>query len=504
MTATLQTPLAEVPAGLRQPGGRKLGYARVSTNDQEPEAQELRLIADGCERVWTDKGASGAKASRPEWDKLRAELRPGDTLVAIRLDRIGRSVGNLVEVAESLDANGVALRVLDQSIDTSTPTGRLLFHMLAAIAEFERDLIIERTKDGQAVVRANGNLRRSFGGPAPLGLRDPGPADDDSRDWITDERAAAMLTRIADAILPGPNGSESLASAFATERATWDEPMTDDSGREVNEKMVRAALRRPATAGLLSADDEFPVIADPPMDLALWRKVRALFDSRRAPGRPVSDGETYWAGPLLRCDQCGNQLSGSLHRPRDSRGKVIDGATPVPYYRCGNAHKALGVTRPCKSVSIQAEPVNEAIMTAVLAWAGSSRHLRAAARRGEGVASERQRIENELAGWLAQMEALLPTQRYVPPSSFAEARDAIAREIDRLEAERDALDTEAGASVVVLRDLDWPNMSGAERRQYAREVMVTPVVVRKGRGGGRPLPASERFDLVPYTESEAA
>jgi DNA invertase Pin-like site-specific DNA recombinase len=504
MTTTLATPLANVPAGLTKPGGRKLGYARVSTDDQEPQAQELRLVADGCERVWTDKGASGAKASRPAWDELRRELRPGDTLVAIRLDRIGRSVANLVEVAEALDANAITLRVLDQSIDTSTPTGRLLFHMLAAIAEFERDLIIERTRDGQAVVRAKGNLRRSFGGPAPLGLRDPGPADDDSRDWEADDEIAAMLTRIADAILPGPNGQESLSAAWAAERAMWDEPITDDSGREVNEKMIRSALRRPATAGLLNADDEFPVLADPPMDLALWRKVRALFDSRRAPGRPTSDDDPYWAGPLLRCSLCGNQLSGSLHRPRDSRGKVIDGATPVPYYRCANAHKKLGVDKPCKRVSIQAEPVNEALETAVLAWAGSSKHLAAAARRTEGVASERQRIENELAGWNAQMVALLPTQRYVPAANFAEARDSIANEIDRLEAQRDALGTEAGLTVVAMSNLDWPNMPGTERRQYARETIATPIVVRPGRGGGNPLPAAERFDLLPFSESVAA
>lgn len=136
----------------------KIGYARVSTVDQHPEAQRDRLIEAGCDPalIFTDHGASGAKASRPEWDRCRSQLRKGDTLVAVRLDRIGRSVRNLIEVAADLESRGVNLVILDQSIDTATPTGRMLFHVLAAIAEFERDLIRERTRDGLASTTARG------------------------------------------------------------------------------------------------------------------------------------------------------------------------------------------------------------------------------------------------------------------------------------------------------------------------------------------------------------
>jgi len=133
-----------------------IGYARVSTDDQHPEAQEERLNAAGCTRIYTDHGASGAKASRPEWDKCRDRLEPGDTLVAVRLDRVGRSVRNLIDVADQLEARGVNLVLLDQGIDTRTPMGRMLFTILAAIAAFERDLIIERTKDGLAATTARG------------------------------------------------------------------------------------------------------------------------------------------------------------------------------------------------------------------------------------------------------------------------------------------------------------------------------------------------------------
>ena len=136
----------------------RIGYSRVSMDEQHPEAQEDRLRAEGCEEVFTDKGISGKLARRPKWDLCLAYLRRGDVLVTVRLDRIGRSVGNLIEVVRDLDARGIDLLVLDQAIDTTTPSGRLIFHVMAAIAEFERDLIRERTMDGLAAARARGRV----------------------------------------------------------------------------------------------------------------------------------------------------------------------------------------------------------------------------------------------------------------------------------------------------------------------------------------------------------
>jgi DNA invertase Pin-like site-specific DNA recombinase len=117
-------------------GMAMIGYARVSTSDQNPDAQAARLCEHGCTRVFSDHGVTGRLASRPQWDACRAFLRDGDVLVVTKLDRVGRSVGNLVSVAADLHENGVDLIVLDQAIDTATPAGRMLFHVLAAIAEF--------------------------------------------------------------------------------------------------------------------------------------------------------------------------------------------------------------------------------------------------------------------------------------------------------------------------------------------------------------------------------
>ena len=123
--------------------GDKVGYSRVSSNEQHPEVQTLRLNEAGCARVFEDKGTSGKLASRPQWDACLAYLRPGDTLVCIRLDRIGRSVKHLIQISEDLRARQIDLVVIEQGLDTRTAAGRMMFHILGSIAEFESDLISE-------------------------------------------------------------------------------------------------------------------------------------------------------------------------------------------------------------------------------------------------------------------------------------------------------------------------------------------------------------------------
>jgi DNA invertase Pin-like site-specific DNA recombinase len=132
-----------------------VGYARVSTRDQHPEHQLDTLAAAGCERIFHES-ASEMLAQRPELDATLAYLREGDVLVVTKLDRLGRSVKNLSDIALGLQGRGVGLKALTQEIDTTTPGGRLFFHLLAAFAEFEHDLIVERTMEGLAAARARG------------------------------------------------------------------------------------------------------------------------------------------------------------------------------------------------------------------------------------------------------------------------------------------------------------------------------------------------------------
>jgi DNA invertase Pin-like site-specific DNA recombinase len=139
-----------------------VGYARVSTRDQSPALQLEALAAAGCEKVFTES-VSGVNRDRPELRAALDYIRPGDALVVWKLDRLARSVRQL-ETAGDLQAREIGLKVLTQQIDTTTPGGRLVFHMFAAIAEFERELTLERTHAGLATARALG--RRSGRKPA--------------------------------------------------------------------------------------------------------------------------------------------------------------------------------------------------------------------------------------------------------------------------------------------------------------------------------------------------
>jgi DNA invertase Pin-like site-specific DNA recombinase len=132
-----------------------IGYARVSTIDQDLTLQIDALTNAGCERTFTDK-ASGTKSDRPGLANALEFVRSGDTLVVWKLDRLGRSIRGLIELAAGLSARNVDFRSLTDGFDTATPSGRLLFHILASVAEKERELVRERTIAGLAAVRAKG------------------------------------------------------------------------------------------------------------------------------------------------------------------------------------------------------------------------------------------------------------------------------------------------------------------------------------------------------------
>ncbi len=135
----------------------RLGYARVSTLQQDEALQRDALQAAGCDRIFVDK-ASGKLESRPALDALLDQARPGDAVVVWRLDRLGRSLRHLIETVSELQRRGVAFLSLTEKIDTSTPGGKLVFHLFGALAEFERDLIRERTAAGLAAARARGRV----------------------------------------------------------------------------------------------------------------------------------------------------------------------------------------------------------------------------------------------------------------------------------------------------------------------------------------------------------
>ncbi|MFG1366014.1 recombinase family protein [Xanthobacter versatilis] len=145
-----------------------VGYARVSTQDQNPALQLDALTAAGCEKVFTEK-ASGAQRDRPELAAALSYMRSGDSLVVWKLDRLARSLPQLIETVATLEDQGIGFRSLTEAIDTTTAGGKLVFHIFGALAEFERSVIRERTRAGLKAARDRG---RKGGRPPALSAAD--------------------------------------------------------------------------------------------------------------------------------------------------------------------------------------------------------------------------------------------------------------------------------------------------------------------------------------------
>ncbi len=134
-----------------------LGYARVSTKDQNLNGQRDALGVAGAERIFADT-VTGTARSRPELDRMLKELRSGDVVVATKYDRLARSLKDLLEIVDQIQAQGAGFRSLGEDIDTTSPAGRLVFHVFASIAQFERERIVERTKEGLEAARKRGRV----------------------------------------------------------------------------------------------------------------------------------------------------------------------------------------------------------------------------------------------------------------------------------------------------------------------------------------------------------
>ncbi|MCR9130791.1 MAG: recombinase family protein [Alphaproteobacteria bacterium] len=134
-----------------------LGYARVSTDDQSLDAQTDALSAAGAARLFADR-ISGSTRARPELDRMLDQLRPGDVVTVTKYDRLARSLKDLLEIVEAIGDRGAGFRSLAEDIDTTTPAGRLVFHVFASIAQFERERISERTREGLEAARKRGRV----------------------------------------------------------------------------------------------------------------------------------------------------------------------------------------------------------------------------------------------------------------------------------------------------------------------------------------------------------
>jgi DNA invertase Pin-like site-specific DNA recombinase len=209
------------------PRGDLLGYARVSTDQQNLALQLDALTNAGCRRIFRDVG-SGSLKHRPQLDECLRFLEPGDTLVVWRLDRLGRGLRHLIELVEDLDSREIGFRSLTENIDTTTSAGRLTFHIFGALAQFEREIIRERTRAGVAAARERGRM----GGRPPA---------------LTPEKiAAAQTMREENMTMP------SIAGALGVSVATLYRHLPPR--RPVPADKARSATRDPSRPEAMSGD----------------------------------------------------------------------------------------------------------------------------------------------------------------------------------------------------------------------------------------------------------
>ncbi|HCE23712.1 MAG TPA: DNA invertase [Hyphomonas sp.] len=166
-----------------------IGYARVSTDDQSLDSQTDALSAAGAEKVFADR-ISGSRRARPELDKMLDQLRDGDVVTVTKYDRLARSLKDLLEIVEAIRARGAGFRSMAEDIDTTTPAGRLVFHVFASIAQFERERISERTREGLASARKRGRI----GGRPPA--LSPAQRDEVRRMRDEEHRAVPEIARL--------------------------------------------------------------------------------------------------------------------------------------------------------------------------------------------------------------------------------------------------------------------------------------------------------------------
>jgi DNA invertase Pin-like site-specific DNA recombinase len=405
-----------------------IGYARVSKRLQNLDLQIDALERAGCQVIYRDK-MSGARDDRPEFTKALAATGPGDRLTVWRLDRAGRSLQHLLQIVDDLQQRNARFRSLNESIDTSGATGRLIFHILAALAEFERELMIERVMAGLEAARARGRV----GGPAPYGI---GP---DHTSIV--EAEATLLLEAAQRILDGETVSHLVDD--------WnDRGSTTRKGGSWSVTSIRTHLLNPRVVPVLGQDTH--------------NQLKMLFGDpdRQHLGRPAQ----HLLSGILRCGTCTQPLYGGH----------VTGDRWV--YRCRKARGSGGRFHGCGGVTVSLPKADtwaaEAFIVAICgeesALPGHVAAQLEATQAGVPTPVELAREQEELA----ELEAVLAT-RFATPEHWARATKLETRAAAAAQHQRAMPDLAALASLprteAKLHDR-WDAWTVPERRTWLKRV----------------------------------
>ncbi len=306
----------------------ELGYARVSTDDQRLDLQLDALNKAGCAEIFTDK-LSGARDDRPELERCLNRLRKGDTLIVWKLDRLGRSLHHLMTIMEDLEQRGINFKSLNESIDTTNHTGRFMFVIMGGLAEFERNLIRERTIAGKQASKSRGKFQ---GGKRMYGEE---PHGEKQKAAITAQQVAAerdLLKDLARSVLDG-------TSLSAITRDLRNRKITTANGGQWSPSALRRALTNQRTAAAILGDDQY-------RDL-----LRAFSDpeTRKKRGR----ASKYMLTGIIRC-QCGTRMYVNLQGTGQGN----------PRYRCLHSYNV----KSCRKVSVLAAPLEAYVTKETIRW----------------------------------------------------------------------------------------------------------------------------------------
>jgi DNA invertase Pin-like site-specific DNA recombinase len=415
-----------------------IGYARVSTLDQDPGLQLDALARGGCAPIYEEK-VSGVSAKRPVRDQVLAQLRPGDTLTVWKLDRLGRSITELHQIVEELEHRRVRFRCLTQPIDTSSPTGKFFFSMLAAFAVYERDMITERVRAGKARMLAEG---RHPGGRALFGFE---------ADHVTaNEEQAELLREAADLVLDQGQTLSTVVDAWNVQGLR--------PGQASHWRVTH--LRR-----ILLNERVIPIIGQEAHD----RLRRLLTDpERRKGGRPA----TYLLSGILTCGRCSRPLYGAR---RTRRGGVQEDT-----YRCEGGQGSGGRFTGCGRVTVAMGRADawaeEMFISAIVSddWAEALTRRQAELLAGEVTAAE-------LDDWRAELDDLDQVQgtRYYSDAMrrrHEELRRMVDQATARLLAQPDLQELMDLPRTEEALRARWSSWSTTERRAWLRRLVSTIVV----------------------------
>jgi DNA invertase Pin-like site-specific DNA recombinase len=470
-------------------------YARLSRKaDGSLESTELQkeVMARHAERngnqitAWfedPDLSAWDVNVYRPGWEAYLDALASGahDGAMSYHFDRLARNGVDAERLLTVTQARDLPLITPESVLDLgSNADARMVFRIQTAVATNQSDATSRRTRNHKDGARRRGLLRTVYGGNPPLGFRQ---GDDD---WEIDTQQAAYLAEAAKRVLNG----ESVLAVHRTMA-----PITDSTGRTVTDKMLRNALTRPASAGLVTSRDGEVIGRAPaggPLDEATFTRLERLFTGRKV-GRPAgaatADDEgraRYPFGPVLRCAKCGNQLTGQ------------PGYKGRGYYACKNPHKALGVLKPCRGVSVAADDVHTLIADTIQVWA-TTPAARLAAARTPQTGGRRAELETELAELEERLADLDEKQWRMRNQNVRDRYAGMMAETERDMAQAAAelaalakVDAQGGGVPVVI---EWDAMTDAEKLRTLAEAVEIPIVVQPGNGGGAAIPAIDRVGI---------